>query len=162
MPGHRPSNQPSPHSITLTPNHKHLSTSCDLLSMAAPTKLDFRSMAEDEMRQWVVDNPERVNHLDDQQHTILLAAVWQGHTTLGTWLIDNKGVSMDGHVLLPRCLLHFTRSAEVMTVLLDRGLDPTVVLEDGRTLLMWQRPGTWSASGISWKSCGWPQQSMQQ
>lgn len=86
------------------------------------------------MRQRVEDNPSRVREADSLGQTILLAAVWQGHAALVEWLIDDKGVSMDDHVLPPPNLLHFTRSAEVMTTLLNRGLDPMVVLDDGHTL----------------------------
>jgi hypothetical protein len=61
-----------------------------------------------------------------------------GLAAVVAWLIDEQGVSIYGHYLLPKHVLHFTRSVGVMAVLLARGANPSVVIEDGLTLLMWQ------------------------
>ena len=123
---------------TYATHHVHKLTQNHKVKMAEPPLLDFKEMREDEMRQWASDNPSRMYELDCQGRTVLLAAVQLGRAAFVAWLIDEEGVSIHGHCHLPKDLLHFTRSVRVMTVLLARQADPTVLLADDLTVLMWQ------------------------
>lgn len=75
--------------------------------------------------------------MDWKDSTILRVAVEKGYTELVEWLFENHPVSSHAHVKPPRTLLHVVRNPGTMSILLARGVDPTVTLANGLTLLMW-------------------------
>lgn len=59
-----------------------------------------------------------------------------GNGELVTWLIRDKSMGIHGHVKPPENLLHHAKDKDMVAALMDLGEDPTVRIENGKTLLM--------------------------
>ena len=127
--------------LTLTPHTPHIcahttqALSKDPLSkstMAAAAGaelLDFDTMTEDELRQWVDASPSRVNDWDWDEDGItpLFTAVYHMKSfPLVLWLLDEKGADVNMRVVNGQTPLHGARSLDVLSALLDRGANPTL------------------------------------
>jgi hypothetical protein len=117
---------------THTPNRRTTSTrtrvrgkSNEAMEAAANETLSFRYMNEAQLRQWVEDNPERVNDRDMHQDTALFVAVCIS-LPLVVWLLDEKSADVNGTVASGITPLHAAVSPDIITALLDRGADPTL------------------------------------
>jgi hypothetical protein len=94
---------------------------------AAAEALSFPPMSEAEMRLWVEANPGRVNDRDTKGVTPLVAAAVQsGSISLVVWLLDEKGADVNATMASGRSALHHVTSLDILTVLMDRGADPTI------------------------------------
>jgi len=81
--------------------------------------VDFYSMNEAEMRQWVEANPGRVNLWDRYGCTPMYAAVWRLQSLpLTVWLLDEKGADVNATTSLgttPLCVALFL---DILTALM--------------------------------------------
>lgn len=98
----------------------------------------YNDMSEAELMQWAEANPYRINDRDDIGYTPLYdAASTKRSLPLVLWLVDVKGADMNGKTSDGQSPLHGSRSIDLITALLDRGADLTVMEDDGFTPLMW-------------------------
>jgi ankyrin repeat protein len=97
--------------------------------------LSFRFMSEQEIRTWVLANPEHVNEKDSYMNTLLYNAVSRGAgPEYISWLLERGyDVDNDGPGLQPICI---TRSVAVLSVLLENGANPLKKDFLGRTALV--------------------------
>ena len=110
-----------------------------MVAAAQVERLDFEGMGEAELRQWVEANPERVNDRNEGGRTPLYeTACGIKSLPLTVWLLDEKGVDVNGTTFDGFTTLHATPSLGILTALLDRGADLTLLSHAGWTPLMWQ------------------------
>jgi len=109
--------------------------------MAAAGEEDFWNMNEAELRQWVEAHPGRVNEnrMDRWGLTPLYVAVYHLKSlSLTVWLVDAKGADVNAGSNYGKKTLHGAQSLDILTALLDRGADPTMLNNDGMSPLMSQ------------------------
>lgn len=99
-------------------------------------ELKFFDMTDVEMKEWLEDNPARVDDGDQDGWTLLCTAARKGNTDLLEWLVDEKGASV--HCTTPEghTPLHLAGSYETASSLLARGADATALNAWGWTPLM--------------------------
>ena len=110
-------------------------------------------MTEAELRQWVDANPGRanpgrVNDWDNYGYTPLYTPTPHGITPsyaavyllkslpLVLWLLDEKGVDVNSRTSYGQTPLHAAGSLDVLSALLDRGADPTLLDTQNQTPLI--------------------------
>lgn len=98
--------------------------------------VEFRLMEEPERRQWVENNPEKVNEQDANGRLVLQFAAIVSSPSYVAELIDNYGADVRAHDRYGATGLHGASSPAKVTILLDRGADPTAAEKDGMTPLM--------------------------
>lgn len=92
---------------------------------------------EAQLRAWVEANPQRVNDCRYEGNTPLyLAAARFRSLPLTLWLLDEKGADVNCRNMFEATPLHGARSPDIITALFDRGVDPILVDEYGRSPLM--------------------------
>jgi ankyrin repeat protein len=92
----------------------------------------FRMTTEAELRQWMEANPGRVNDKDREGDTPLtVGAADLKNLTLVVWLLDEKGADVNATTVDGSSVLHFAKTPDMLTALLDRGADPTIANRDG-------------------------------
>lgn len=96
----------------------------------------YSPLSETDLRQLVLNNPWGVNRMDNNGYSILRVAVEKGFVKLVEWLLDNHKLSTHSHLPSPLNLLHVVKTADTMSLLLARGVDPTVITDSGMALLM--------------------------
>jgi len=105
----------------------------------AAAEVAFWDMNEAELRQWVEANPARVNDRDRWGNTLLYVAVCRLKSlSLAVWLVDAKGADVNARGKHGETPLHGAQSLHILTALLDRGADPTLLYHDGTSPLMHQ------------------------
>eukprot|EP00624_Nannochloropsis_granulata_P007274 evm.model.NODE_7041_length_21246_cov_21.304998.4 len=98
---------------------------------------DYSILSEADLRRWVMDNPGQVNKLDRKGYTLLRVAIKKGFNNAVEWLLNSYDVSVHRHVIPPHNLLHLIKTPDIMSFVFSRGVDPTVIVDCGLTLLMW-------------------------
>ena len=96
-------------------------------------------MTEAELRHWVLANPERVNDRDRDQEgctALFAAADFRESLPLTVWLVDEKGADVNATTSRGLSALHEARSLDIVTALLDRGVAPIRLDDDGVSPLM--------------------------
>ena len=86
-------------------------------------------------------NPGRVNDRDRHGNDtpLIVAARREEGLSLVVWVLDEKGADVNVTMADGRSALHWTRSLDILTALLDRGADPTTTpVYDGGLPLMYQ------------------------
>lgn len=94
--------------------------------MAVEGLLNFQSITETEMRQWVEANPGGINDKDSKGNTpLFVAAVHHASVQLVLWLVKEKGagVNVQNNYQGVRAL-HKVKSLDVLNTLLALGADP--------------------------------------
>lgn len=92
-------------------------------------------MDDEEIQQWVVANPGRINDRDlDYVTPLYEAAIHRNNVSLTVWLLDEIDAELDPLIIFD------SPSSEILAVFLDRCTDSTLPTEDGDgwTLLMLQ------------------------
>lgn len=118
-------------------HHPH--TQASKQASMATAVVSFRDMSERKMRQWAEENPGHVNDQDDSGHILLTAAAYRNvNINFITSLVDEKGADIDVPDRWGRTAIFFAKSADVVSFLLERGADPTLLDDEGWTALMWQ------------------------
>ena len=101
--------------------------------------LNFREMSIGELLQWVEHNPARINDIDGMGHMLLFVLVQvQRFLRLILWLLDGKGADVNATTSGGLTALHVAGSPEIITALLNRGADPTILNDGGYSPLMIQ------------------------
>lgn len=100
----------------------------------------FRGMTIVELREWVEAKPGRIEKRDSEDFTPLYAAVMlQRDLSLVLWLLDAKGADVNARGVNGFSPLHVAPSVDIFSTLLDHGADPTVLSDNGTSILMWQQ-----------------------
>ena len=123
---------------------------------SAAADIRFADLTEAELRQWVEDHPGSVDDRDSIGETPLCLAADDDDVDLLEWLIDEMGADVNGRaeelnrrVWDVRCRLmrggstplHAAASSLVARALLERNADPTLMNDNGDSVLMWHIKG---------------------
>ena len=79
------------------------------------------------MREWVNRNAGKVNELDQDGNLLLHSAAKQTSSSFVAELMDKYGADVSKRLSLGTTALHCASSAATVSVLLERGADPTAV-----------------------------------
>lgn len=95
----------------------------------------FYGMNEQTMRLWASQNGARLNDCDRYGTTLLVETAWSKTPSFVSWLLE-KGADVKGSNSKGTTALHYTRSAEMASILLAAGVDPVAWSNAGGTPLM--------------------------
>ena len=112
--------------------------------------IDFVFMGEAGLRQWVINNPTRINDTDEATCTPLFTAVTHRLSlAFIVWLVDEKGADTNVPSQCSRTPLYMARGVEILKALLARGADPRVRDKFGATPHVLGRSETRRRRGMS-------------
>lgn len=101
---------------------------------SAAASISFHRLTSDELRQWVQDHPGHIEDWDLREESA--AAVHKADLTLVQWLIDTQGANVNGRTRDGHTALLGAATLPIVRGLLERGADPTLVDNQGWTILM--------------------------
>lgn len=107
------------------------------MSFALIAYWTFSSMKETGMREWVAKNPDKVNEPDAAGDVVLCRAASKASSSFVAALVDKYGADVRRRDRRGVTVLHLASSAATVSVLLERGADPTAVDALDETPLMY-------------------------